>query len=135
MAILIVHHANSENEIRGLKSKLDSFYMTLNLSCRDEGPEGDLTEEARIVKYENPREVMSAKARAPFSIKFDSKKKHWYVVTKNDKGEIIIDENEELAAIKNDYKKNKFGRDAICQMVGLKKTALNNRVPKVPKQK
>ena len=135
LAILIVHHANAENEIRGLKSKLDSFYMTLNLSCDDSVPEGDLTEQARILKYENPREVMSAKARAPFSIKFNSDKRRWYVVTEDKKGNILIDENAELAHIKADYEKSKFKRDAICQMVGLQKTALSDRVKKAPKQK
>lgn len=118
-----------------LKSKLDSFYMTLNLSCDDSVPEGDLTEQARILKYENPREVMSTKARASFQIKFDSGKKRWYVVTKDKEGNTIIDENDELAVIKKDYEKNKFGRDAICQMVGLKKSALSDRVKKAPKQK
>ena len=109
--------------------------MTLNLSCDDSVPEGDLTEQARILKYENPREVMSTKARASFQIKFDSGKKRWYVVTKDKEGNTIIDENDELAVIKKDYEKNKFGRDAICQMVGLKKSALSDRVKKAPKQK
>ena len=135
IAILIVHHANAENEIRGLKSKLDSFYMTLNLSCDDTVPEGDCSEQARILKYENPREVMSAKARAPFSIKFNSDKRRWYVVTEDKKGNILIDENAELAQIKQDYEKSKFCRDAICQMVGLQKSALSDRVKKASKQK
>ena len=117
IAILIVHHANSENEVRGFQSKMDSFHMTLNLSCDEKEPEGDVTEQSRILKYEEPRKAMGGAQRKPFKIKFDSKKRQWYVVG-----------NHELFQIVKDYKKCEFDRDTICQMVGLQKTALSERL-------
>ena len=126
IAILIVHHANSENEVRGFKSKMDSFYMTLNLSFDETGPEGDVSEQSRILKYENPREVMGTEQRKPFKIKFDSDKQQWYIVDN-------IDGNLELLQIVEDYKKCKFDREAICQMVGLEKSAYSERLKKVKK--
>ena len=126
IAILIVHHANSENEVRGFQSKMDSFYMTLNLSCDKEEPEGDVTEQSRILKYEDPREVMGGAQKKPFKIKFDSDKQQWYIVDD-------IDENQELLQIVADYKKCKFDRSAILQMVGLEKSAYSERLKKVKK--
>ena len=126
IAILIVHHANSENEVRGFQSKMDSFYMTLNLSCDETEPEGDLTEQSRILKYEDPREVMGGAQKKPFKIKFDSDKQQWYIVDD-------IDENQELLQIVTDYKKCKFDRSAILQMVGLEKSAYSERLKKVKK--
>ena len=123
IAILIVHHTNSENEVRGYKSKMDSFYMTLNLSCDETEPEGDVTEQSRVLKYENPREVMGSIQRTPFKIKFDSKKNQWYIVDD-------IDENYELLQIVNDYKKCKYDRNAICDMLGLQKSAYSERLKK-----
>ena len=126
IAILIVHHANSENEIRGFKNKMDLFYMNLNLSCDETEPEGDIVEQSRILKYENPREVMGTSQRTPFKIKFNSEKKQWYIVDD-------IDENQELLQIVNDYKKCKFDRDAICYMLGLQKSAYSERLKAVKK--
>lgn len=126
IAILIVHHANSENEVRGFQSKMDSFYMTLNLSCDKEEPEGDVTEQSRILKYEDLREVMGGAQKKPFKIKFDSDKQQWYIVDD-------IDENQELLQIVADYKKCKFDRSAILQMVGLEKSAYSERLKKVKK--
>ena len=123
IAILIVHHTNSEKEVRGLKSKMDTFYMTLNLSCDPDSPEGDLTEQPRILKYENPRDVMGEKLRTPFKIKFNAGKKQWFVAEQ-------INENAELALIVKDYKKSGFDRNAICKMVGLQKSALSERLAK-----
>ena len=128
IAILIVHHANSENEVRGFQSKMDSFYMTLNLSCDKEEPEGDVTEQSRILKYEDPREVMGGAQKKPFKIKFDSAKCQWCIVDK-------IDENQELLQIVEDYKKCKFDRAAICQMVGLEKSAYSERLKKAKEKK
>jgi len=128
IAILIVHHANSENEVRGFKSKMDSFYMTLNLSFDETGPEGDVSEQSRILKYENPREVMGTEQRKPFKIKFDSDKQQWYIVDN-------IDGNLELLQIVEDYKKCKFDREAICQMVGLQKSAFSERLKKAKEKK
>ena len=123
IAILIVHHANYENKVRGYQSKMDSFYMTLNLSCDENEPEGDLNEQSRILKYENPREVMGSSQRTPFKIKFNSNKKQWYIVDD-------IDENQEMLKILNDYKKCNFERDAICYMLGLQKSAYSERLKK-----
>ena len=128
IAILIVHHTNSENKARGFQSKKDSFYMTLNLSCDKEEPEGDVTEQARILKYEDPREVMGGAQKKPFKIKFDSAKHQWYIVDN-------IDENQELLQIVEDYKKCKFDRAAICQMVGLEKSAYSERLKKAKEKK
>ena len=128
IAILIVHHANSENEVRGFRSKMDSFCITLNLSCDETKPEGDVTEQTRILKYEDPREAMSSVARTPFKIKFDSKARHWYIDEK-------LDENRELEQIVTDYKKSKFDRAAICQMVGLEKSAYSERLKKAKEKK
>ena len=128
IAILIVHHANSENEVRGFQSKMDSFHMTLNLSCDETEPEGDVTEQSRILKYENPRETMGSAQRKPFKIKFNSDKQQWYIVDD-------IDENQELLQIVTDYKKCKFDRAAICQMVGLEKSAYSERLKKAKEKK
>ena len=128
IAILIVHHANSENKARGFQSKKDSFYMTLNLSCDKEESEGDLTEQSRILKYEDPREVMGGAQKKPFKIKFDSAKRQWCIVDN-------IDENQELLQIVADYKKCKFDRAAICQMVGLEKSAYSERLKKAKEKK
>ena len=121
IAILIVHHANSENEVRGFQSKMDSFHMTLNLSCDEKEPEGDVTEQSRILKYKEPRKAMGGVQRKPFRIKFDSGKRQWNIVDN-------IDENQELFQIVKDYKKCEFDRDTICQMVGLQKSALSERL-------
>ena len=123
IAILVVHHANHENKVRGYQSKMDSFYMTLNLSCDENEPEGDLNEQSRILKYENPREVMGSSQRTPFKIKFNSNKKQWYIVDD-------IDENQEMLKIRNDYKKCKYDRNAICDMLGLQKSAYSERLKK-----
>ena len=123
IAILIVHHANSANEARGFASKLDPFYLTLNLSCDPESPDGDLDEQPRIITYENPRDAMSAKLRAPFKVLFDNETKHW-------KGVDLRNENAELKLIVDGYKKQGFDRNAICQMLGLEKSALSDRLKK-----
>jgi len=123
IAVLIVHHANSENEARGLSSKLDFLFLTVNLSCDTKSPAGDLDEQPRIIAYENPRGPMNSKLRAPFKILFDSEKKHW----KLDEG-YPRDENAELALIVEEYKKHEYDRDAICEMLGLEKSALSARL-------
>ena len=126
IAVLVVHHANSENEARGLSSKLDSLFLTVNLSCDPEAPDGDLNEQPRIITYENPRGPMNSKLRAPFKILFDREKKHW----KLDEG-YPRNENAELALIVAEYKKHEYDRDAICEMLGLEKSALSARLKQV----
>ena len=125
IAVLIVHHANSENEARGLSSKLDSLFLTVNLSCDTESPDGDLDEQPRIITYENPRGPMSSKLRAPFKILFDREKKHWKLEG------YPRDENAELALIVEEYRKHEYDRDAICEMLGLEKSALSARLKQV----
>ena len=122
IAVLIVHHANAENEARGLSSKLDALFLTVNLSCETGKTEGDLDEQNRIVKYEDPRGPMASETRKPFEILFDKESKRWKV-----KG-TPRSENAELALIVEAYKKHEYGRDAICQMLGLEKTALSDRL-------
>ena len=122
IAILITHHANSENELRGLQSKLDKVALTIKLSRNEEEEDGNLDEQPCIIEYEYPRYPMCAKLRKPFEIIFDSKKKQWKLKDANH------DENAELFLISQDFKGLKFDRDAICQMVGLKKTALSARL-------
>ena len=125
IAVLIVHHANSENEARGLSSKLDALFLTVNLSCDTESPDGDLDEQPRIITYENPRGPMSSKLRAPFKILFDREKKHWKLEG------YPRDENAELALIVEEYRKHEYDRDAICEMLGLEKSALSARLKQV----
>ena len=122
IAVLIVHHANSENEARGFATKMDALFLTVNMSCSTGKSEGDLDEQPRIITYENPRGPMSTKLREPFEILFDNEKKHWNLGGKH------RDENKELALIVEAYKKHEYGRDAICQMLGLKKSALSDRL-------
>ena len=122
IAVLIIHHANAENEARGLSSKLDALFLTVNLSCETGKPEGDLDEQNRIVKYEDPRGPMASETRKPFEILFDKESKRWKV-----KG-TPRSENAELALIVDAYKKHEYGRDAICQMLALEKTALSDRL-------
>ena len=52
-----------------------------------------------------------------------SGKKQWYIVDD-------IDENYELLQIVNDYKKCKYDRNAICDMLGLQKSAYSERLKK-----
>ena len=122
IAVLIVHHANAENEARGLSSKLDALFLTVNLSCGTGKPEGDLDEQRRIVKYEDPRGPMASETRKPFEILFDKESKRWKVK------DAPRSENTELTLIVEAYKKHEYGRDAICQMLGLEKTALSDRL-------
>ena len=122
IAVLIIHHANAENEARGLSSKLDALFLTVNLSCETGNPEGDLDEQNRIITYENPRGPMSSATRAPFEILFDKGRKRWTVQNSPRK------ENVELALIVEAYRNHEYGRDAICQMLGLEKTALSDRL-------
>ena len=122
IAVLIIHHANAENEARGLSSKLDALFLTVNLSCETGNPEGDLDEQNRIITYENPRGPMASETRKPFEILFDKESKRWKV-----KG-TPRSENAELALIVEAYRKHEYGRDAICQMLGLEKTALSDRL-------
>ena len=122
IAVLIIHHANAENEARGLSSKLDALFLTVNLSCETGNPEGDLDEQNRIITYENPRGPMSSATRAPFEILFDKERKRWTVQNSPRK------ENAELALIVEAYRNHEYGRDAICQMLGLEKTALSDRL-------
>jgi len=129
IAVLIVHHANSENEARGLSSKLDALFLTVNLKCDEGSPAGDLDEQPRIIAYEHPRGPMCSKLRAPFNILFDRKNKRWSV---NDSG---LDENAELALIVGEYRKHEYDRDAICQMLGMEKSALSDRLKRAKKIK
>ena len=122
IAVLIVHHANAENEARGLSSKLDALFLTVNLSCETGKPMGDLDEQNRTITYENPRGPMSSATRAPFEILLDKESKRWTV--KNSPR----DENAELALIVEAYKKHEYDRDAICEMLGLEKSALSARL-------
>lgn len=121
IAVLIVHHANSENEARGLSSKLDALFLTVNLKC---DVEGDLNEQPRTVTYEHPRAPMCSKIRAPFKILFDRDSRRWCVENPE------RDENAELALIAEEYRKCKYDRDAICEMLGLEKSALSARLKK-----
>ena len=127
IAILVTHHANSENEARGLASKMDALFLSVNLSCDPKAPEGDLDEQPRIITYQNPRGSMSSKLREPFKILFDSEKQHWKC------DDSLLDENAELALFVKGYKKQGYDRDAICRMLGLEKSALSDRLKKAKK--
>ena len=81
-----------------------------------------MDEQPRIVTYENPRGPMSAKLREPFKILFDNKKKRWNI--EEDHRNV----NDELKLIVGAYKKHGYDRDAICQMLGLEKSALSDRL-------
>jgi transcriptional regulator with PAS, ATPase and Fis domain len=65
---------------------------------------------------------MSSATRAPFEILFDKERKRWTVQNSPRK------ENVELALIVEAYRNHEYGRDAICQMLGLEKTALSDRL-------
>ena len=127
IAVLIVHHANSENEARGLSSKMDPFYLTLKLSCDPDEPSGDLDEQPRILECEYPREALAAKLREPFKMLFDTKSRQWIVF---DPEKLGRDENAEFKLIVDGYKKQEFDRDAICQMLGMEKSAYSERLKK-----
>ena len=71
---------------------------------------------------------MGGAQKKPFKIKFDSAKCQWCIVDN-------IDENQELLQIVEDYKKCKFDRAAICQMVGLEKSAYSERLKKAKEKK
>ena len=129
IAVLVTHHANSENAARGLASKMDALFLTVNLSCDPEAPEGDLDEQSRIITYQNPRGPMNSKAREPFKILFDSEKKHWKCNVP------FLDENTELEQFVKAYKKAEYDRDAICRMLGLEKSALSDRLKQAREQK
>lgn len=45
----------------------------------------------------------------------------------------VRDENAELKLIVDDYKRYGYNRDAICAMLGLKKSALSERLAEVKK--
>lgn len=122
IAILITHHANSSNELRGLQSKLDKIALTIKLSRNEEKEDGNLDEQPCFIEYEYPRYPMCSQLKKPFEIIFDSKRKQWKLTDENH------DENAELNLIVQEYKKLKFERDAICQMVGLQKSAYSERL-------
>ena len=127
IAVLVTHHANSENEARGLASKMDALFLTVNMSCDPEAPEGDLDEQPRIITYQNPRGPMNSKIRVPFKIRFVREKKHWKC------DDSLLDENAELALFVDMYKKEEYDRDTICRMLGLEKSALSDRLKQARK--
>ena len=129
IAVLITHHANSDNEIRGLQSKLDKIALTINISRNAEEVDGNLDEQSCIVKYELPRYPMRAELKKPFEIIFDSERKQWKLKNKEH------NEDSEFYLIVEGYKKHGFDRDAICQMLGLKKTSYHEHLKKAPQQK
>ena len=141
IAVLVVTHANDEDKVRGFTSKLDPFFIMLKLSSASQKAGSDLTEQARILTYEHPREVMCAELRVPFRIHFDSSTRHWCVgEPKRDENAEkplpIRDENAELKLIVKDYRKKcKYDRDAICRILGLESSALSARLQKAGENK
>lgn len=126
IAIMIVHHANSENDVRGLRSKLDQLACKFKL-YRDDNQPGDLEEQPIWLKYEEWRGEMSTKLRQPFQIQYRNDDNRWHVVNP------ARDENAELKLIVDDFKRSKYNRDAICAMIGLEKSALSERLAKANK--
>ena len=129
IAVLITHHANSDNEIRGLQSKLDKIALTINISRNEAKDDGNLDEQPCFVKYELPRYPMRSELKKPFEIIFDSEHKQWKLTDKDH------NEDSEFYLIVEGYKKHGFDRDAICQMLGLKKTSYHEHLKKAPQQK
>ena len=122
IAILIVHHANSDNEARGFQSKLDTLGFLFKIYREDDLP-GDLEEQPIWVEYGNIRGEMCSKLREPFQIQYSNTDHRWHVINP------ARDENAELKLIVEDYKRCGYkSREAICAMIGLQKTALSDRL-------
>ncbi|MGE4300533.1 MAG: AAA family ATPase [Victivallaceae bacterium] len=120
IAILIVHHANAEGVARGQQSKLDSLAFKFKL-YRD-GDEHANLDEPIMVEYEENRYGMDKKLREPFQIRWFATDKKWHVF------EPKRNEKEELTIIYDEYKKSGYDRDAICSMLGMGKSALNQKI-------
>ncbi len=129
IAVLITHHANSDNEIRGLQSKLDKIALTINISRNEAKDDGNLDEQPCFVKYELPRYPMRSELKKPFEIIFDSEHKQWKLTDKDH------NEDSDFYLIVEGYKKLEFDRSAICQMLGLKKTSYHEHLKKAPQKK
>ena len=129
IAILITHHANSGNEIRGLQSKLDKIALMINISRNTEKDDGNLDEQPCIIKYEMPRYPMCAQLKKPFEIIFDSKHRQWMLTDEEHNAD------SEFTLIVDEFKKLKFDRDAICQMVGMKYSSYHEHYKPQKKQK
>ncbi len=127
IAVLIVHHANAENEVRGLRSKLDQLAFKFKV-YRDSDEKGDLEESPVWIEYEEQRYEMGHKLKEPFQVQYSNSDHHWHVVNP------VRDENAELKLIVDDYKRYGYNRDAICAMLGLQKTALSERLAEVKKR-
>ncbi|MPM79344.1 hypothetical protein SDC9_126377 [bioreactor metagenome] len=121
VAVLIVHHANSDNEARGLQSKLDQLAFKFK-AYRDIDEDCDLEEGPMWIKYEEQRYEMGKKLREPFQINYSNDDHRWHVTNP------ARVENAELKLIYEDYRRYGYDRDAICKMLGLQKTALNDRI-------
>ncbi len=120
---LIVHHTNSEGEARGLKDKLDILYAKLRIYRN--GNVSDNLDESIIFVPEEYRGSLPKSQRESFQFRYSEAERKWCVT---DAGRT---ENQELKAIYTNYKKQGYDRDAICQMVGLKKSALAKRLKKI----
>ncbi len=121
IAVLIVHHTNSSGEIRGMRNKQDILTFKFKLS-RENDVTGDLETSPLTVTYEEIRHEMGNKLREPFKICYSNNNHQWHVV------EPVRTENAELKLIYDGYRGHGYCRDAICNMIGLKKSALSERL-------
>ncbi len=126
IAILIVHHANSENEVRGLQSKLDTLAFKFKIYRNDEAP-GDLEEQACWVQYEEIRGEMGRDLREPFQIKYSNDDHRWHVVDPK------REQDAELKLIIKDYRRYGYSMKVIHKMIGLHKSAISDRLSKTEK--
>ncbi len=122
IAILIVHHANHEGEAKGLKEKCQGLALSLKLTRTDVVQE-DL-EDPVTIEYGDDRYGIPKKLKKPFQIQYSNKDKLWHSVDPS------YDENETLKIFYNNYIDRGYGRDNACVMLGLGKTAINDRINK-----
>ena len=122
VSVLIVHHSNAKGEIRGFKDKKDILYAILRIYREDDADEN--LDEPAVFKPEEYRGKLPKSQREPFRFCYSEEDKKWCVVDPEQT------EDQELAMICANYKKRDYDRDAICQMVGLKKSALAERLNK-----
>ena len=115
-----MRHTNSKSEVRGFQSKLDIFYFKLRL-FRENGKPDDL-ESPFTVEYEEMRGSMGSRQRVPFQVQYSNADRRWQVFQPE------RTENEELKLIVDDFKRCGYSRSAICNMIGLKKSALSERI-------
>lgn len=119
IAILIVHHANSSNEVRGLRDKLDQLAFKFRLSRKSNNH--DNLEAPITVTYEETRCDMTAKMKADFQIYYSANDQRWHLHGTET-------EAENLNQFKRMYKKSKYLESDICQMLGFEKSTYHNHL-------